>query len=185
VALYQLPFVTLNEASPETFDRLAAAYPNLIFFKDSSGRDLIAASPQDKGEVFLVRGGEGDYTRWLKISGGSYDGFLLSVTNVFAPELSAIVASLETGDLPAAKDLSDRVTKALFDTIAVVRSLPCGNAFTNANKAMDHFFAFGPGAVDREGPMLKGGMTIPREMLEATKEVLQSCRLLPTRGYLE
>ncbi len=107
------------------------------------------------------------------------------MTNVFAPELSAIVASLETGDLPAAKDLSDRVTKALFDTIAVVRSLPCGNAFTNANKAMDHFFAFGPGAVDREGPMLKGGMTIPREMLEATKEVLQSCRLLPTRGYLE
>jgi dihydrodipicolinate synthase/N-acetylneuraminate lyase len=185
VALYQLPFVTLNEASPETFARLAAVYPNLIFFKDSSGRDLIAASPQDKGGVFLVRGGEGDYTRWLKISGGSYDGFLLSVTNVFAPELSAMIASLEAKDLPAARELSDRVTKALFDTIAVVRSLPSGNAYTNANKAMDHFFAFGPGAVDREGPRLRGGGVIPREMLEATQEILQGCRFLPARGYLE
>jgi hypothetical protein len=59
-ALYQLPQVTENEASPETFARLVATYPNLIFFKESSGQDRIALSSADKGGVYLVRGAEGD-----------------------------------------------------------------------------------------------------------------------------
>ncbi len=185
IALYQLPFVTRNEVSPETFERLVRLYPNLIFFKDSSGRDLIAASDVYKGDVFLVRGGEGDYIKWLKIAGGIYDGFLLSVTNSFARELAELESSLGKSDRQTAEDISRRITKALFDTIGLVKSLPCGNPFTNSNKVIDHFYAFGPAAAAKEGPMLKGGVRIPREAIEAAGEVLKKCQLMPARGYLE
>ncbi len=184
-ALYQLPTVTRNEVSPETFERLARRYPHLIFFKDSSGRDLIPLSDVDKGDVFLVRGGEGDYIRWLKIAGGVYDGFLLSVTNSFSAELAALVSALEDGDRQTAGDISERITKALFNTIGLVKALPCGNVFTNANKAIDHFYAFGPGASGKEGPMLKGGVRIPGEVIAATADILADCRLMPSKGYLE
>lgn len=185
VALYQLPFVTENELAPATFERLVQRYPNIIFFKDSSGRDLIAASPVDKGDVFLVRGGEGDYIKWLKKAGGPYDGFLLSVTNSFSPELASMIAALEAGDRQVAQDISERITKVIFATIPLVRSLPCGNAFTNANKAIDHYYAFGPKAAEKEGPVLKGGIRIPREIIVATGEALNTSRLMPAKGYCE
>ena len=185
IALYQLPFRTQNEVAPETFERLVRRYSNLIFFKDSSGRDLIPASSVDKGEVFLVRGGEGDYIKWLELAGGIYDGFLLSVTNSFALELTAMITALEIEDRQTAGDISERITKALFGTIRIVKTLSRDNAFTNANKAIDHFYAFGPRASDREGPMLKGGTRIPREMLQATAEVLAQNKLMPVKGYCE
>jgi len=184
-ALYQLPLVTRNEASPEIFERLVRRYPNLIFFKDSSGRDLISLSKIDKGEVFLVRGGEGDYMQWLKLAGGVYDGFLLSATNSFSAELIDLIFALRSGDRQTAGSLSERVAKALFGAIRAVKTLACGNPFTNANKAIDHFYAFGRAASGKECPMLKGGLRIPRQILEATAEVLISTGLMPSKGYYE
>jgi dihydrodipicolinate synthase/N-acetylneuraminate lyase len=185
VALYQLPYMTDNEVAPETFEKLAHKYANLIFFKDSSGRDLIAVSTVDKGGVFLVRGAEGDYIRWLKDSGGPYDGFLLSVANSFSPELSLLIELLEAGDRVRAGEISERITKTLFKTISLVKSLPYGNPFTNANKAVDHFFAFGPRALKKEGPILKTGIRIPGDVLAATGDILKTYSLMPEKGYMD
>jgi 4-hydroxy-tetrahydrodipicolinate synthase len=185
IALYQLPYITENEVAPETFEKFVKRYPHLIFFKDSSGRDLIALSKVDKTGVFLVRGGEGDYIKWLKDAGGPYDGFLLSVTNVFSPALSSMIKYLENGDLQNARDLSEKVSKALFKVIGCVRQLPYGNPFTNANKAIDHFFAFGPAAAAKEGPLLKTGVRLPKEVLVETGAMLDAFGLMPGKGYLE
>ena len=94
VAIYQLPQVTQNEMSPELVAELARQFPNFILFKDTSGADRVALSGQKLENVFLVRGAEGDYVRWLKIVKGPYDGFLLSSANCFARELHQI-----TGDV--------------------------------------------------------------------------------------
>jgi dihydrodipicolinate synthase/N-acetylneuraminate lyase len=185
IALYQLPFMTDNEAAPETFAELAHKYSNLIFFKDSSGRDLIALSAVDKGGVFLVRGAEGDYIRWLKDADGPYDGFLLSVANSFSPELSVLIEFLETGDRIRAGEISERITKTLFKTISLVKTLPYGNPFTNANKAIDHFFAYGPSARKKEGPILKTGTRLPPDVLAATGDILQTYSFMPEKGYLD
>jgi dihydrodipicolinate synthase/N-acetylneuraminate lyase len=184
-ALYQLPQVTENEAAPETFARLAEKYSNLILFKDSSGDDRIASSSVDKGGVFLVRGAEGDYARWLREAGGPYDGFLLSTANAFPRELRSVIENLEKGAFSAAAETSERLSAVIGKIFAIVQPLPQGNAFTNANKAIDHFLAFGPDAVNRLGPLLHAGVRLPREMLWATRETLASHGFLPERGYWE
>ncbi len=184
-ALYQLPQVTENEAAPETFARLAERYSNLIFFKDSSGNDSIASSSVDKGGVFLVRGAEGDYARWLREDGGPYDGFLLSTANSFPKELRSVIDNLERGDFKAAGETSGRISGVIEKIFSIVQSLPHGNAFTNANKAIDHFLAHGPNAVSCPGPLLHAGVRLPQEILSATGEALNSQGFLPERGYYE
>jgi dihydrodipicolinate synthase/N-acetylneuraminate lyase len=184
-ALYQLPQVTENEVLPETFGRLLEKYFNLIFFKDSSGQDGIATSSVDKGGVFLVRGAEGDYAKWLREAGGPYAGFLLSTANCFARELSTLIDNLEKGDQKKAEEISARLTAAITEVFALVQPLPCGNAFTNANKAIDHFFAFGPRADTKEGPMLHAKVRIPGDILAATGMMLQRLQLMPASGYME
>lgn len=184
-ALYQLPQVVQNEASPETFSALAAEYPNLILFKDSSGQDGVAKSAVDKGGVFLVRGAEGDYAQWLKKTGGPYDGFLLSTCNCFPFELSDMIAKIESGDLEGAKEISLRLTGAVREVFALVQTLPCGNAFTNANKAMDHFFAFGPAAKSKQAPLLHCGIRITADIISRTGGVLEKYNLMPAKGYTE
>ena len=184
-ALYQLPQVTENEAAPEVFSRLTEKYSNLIFFKDSSGNDRIASSSVDKGGVFLVRGAEGDYARWLREAGGPYDGFLLSTANSFPRELRSVVENLEKGDFKAAGETSGRLSTVIGKVFAIVQPLPHGNAFTNANKAIDHFLAYGPNAASHPGPLLHAGVRLPREILSATGEVLDNQGLLPEKGYWE
>ncbi len=184
-ALYQLPQVTGNEVAPETFAGLARRYANLIFFKDSSGQDRIARSGADGGGIFMVRGAEGDYVDWLKIAAGPYDGFLLSTANVFARELKALIAGLERGDRAAAAAISRRLTAAINEIFALVRTLPYGNPFTNANKACDHFFAFGTAAERRPPPLLRSGVRLPGGVMAATQDILRRYLLLPEKGYLE
>jgi len=184
-ALYQLPQVTQNEVSPETFGRLLGKYFNLIFFKDSSGQDRIATSAIDKGGIFLVRGAEGDYAKWLRDAGGPYAGFLLSTANCFARELSTLIDNLERGGQKKAEEISERLTAAITEVFALVQLLPCGNAFTNANKAIDHFFAFGPRADTKEGPMLHAKVRIPGDVIAATGIILNRRQLMPIKGYLD
>ena len=183
-ALYQLPQLTQNEAAPETFARLAQTYSNLIFFKDSSGNDRIASSSVDKGGVFLVRGAEGDYARWLKEAGGPYDGFLLSLANCFPRELRSVIENLEKGDSQAAGEISGQLSAVLGKIFTIVKFLTHGNAFTNANKAIDHFLAYGPNAASRPGPLLHAGVRLPQEILTATGKALDSQGFLPKKGYL-
>ena len=185
MALYQLPLMTENELAPETFKKLADRYPNLIFFKDSSGGDRIALTGMEGTGIFLFRGAEGNYAQWLKEGGGCYDGLLLSTANCFAPEFTQIIGSLEKKDFETARDISERLTQTLHGAFALVGDIPCGNAFTNANKAFDHFFAYGPKAQGKEGPMLRGGIRISDEIIAAVGDLLRRYQLMPEKGYLE
>ena len=184
-ALYQLPQVTQNEMSPETVADLAARYPNIILFKDTSGADRVANSGQDFGGVFLVRGAEGGYANWLKSGGGSYDGFLLSTANCFGRELHQVIEWLKAGRRDEAKHLSDRLSAVVKEVFALVTGLPDGNVFANANKAMDHFFAHGPQAAAVTPPRLHAGSRLPVEIIRQTGAALERHGFLPPRGYLE
>ena len=184
-ALYQLPQVTENEVEPSTFARLAGKYPNLIFFKDTSGNDRVALSTMDKGGVFLTRGAEGGYADWLKGAHGPYDGFLLSTANCFPAHLASVIEDVEEGRLRAARETSNRVGEAFRQVFDLVQPTPYGNAFTNANKAMDHYFAFGPSARKKEGPMLHAGARLPEGIISDTGDILARLDLMPSKGYLE
>jgi len=183
VALYQLPQVTQNEMSPELLADLARRYPNFILFKDTSGADRVALSGVELGGVFLVRGAEGDYVRWLKAGGGPYDGFLLSTANGFGAQLQQVIQLLETGQGSAALALAGRLTGAVEEVFALVADLPHGNAFANANKAMDHFFAHGKQAAQVEPPRLHAGGRLPVDVIRRTGEALERYGFLPERGY--
>ncbi len=183
-ALYQLPQVTENEISPALFAELAAAYPNLLFLKDTSGEDHVPEVDCGESGVFLVRGAEGAYATWLRESGGPYDGLLLSTANCFAPQLAGMIQDLEAGDHASAEATSARLTAAVTAAFDLVEGLPDGNAFANANKAMDHWMAHGPGATTVAPPRLYAGSRLPEAVIVAVGEILEAHGLLPARGYL-
>jgi dihydrodipicolinate synthase/N-acetylneuraminate lyase len=183
-ALYQLPQVTHNEMSPETVATLAAQFPNFFLFKDTSGGDRVAGSGLDFGGVVLVRGAEGGYARWSRGGGGPYDGFLLSTANVFAPQLHSLLELLARGRSAEAAELAQRVEAVVQQTFALVTDLPAGNAFTNANKVLDHVMAHGSAARDRELPMLYSGVRLPAEYVEQAAAFLRAAGLFPDAGYL-
>ena len=183
-ALYQLPQVTGNEVSPETFTDFIENYPNLIFFKDTSGADRIATLCNDTGGVFLVRGAEGDYARWLKGAGGSYDGFLLSTANCFPSFLSTIIELIDNGDVEKARLLSDTINQTMDKVFALIHSVAEGNMFTNSNKAIDHYMAYGPSASKKQGPMLHAGVRLPESIIAETGKILTHFDLMPQEGYL-
>ena len=185
LALYQLPQVTGNEMSPETVRELAARHPGFFLFKDTSGRDRVAESKLDFEGVFLVRGAEGDYARWLKTAGGPYDGFLLSTANVFARELDTVLGLLEQGRRGEAELLASRLSRVVQGCFEMVAGFPAGNAFTNANKVLDHLMAYGEAGVRREPPLLFGGVRLPSAFVESAAALLRQNDLMPATGYLE
>jgi dihydrodipicolinate synthase/N-acetylneuraminate lyase len=184
-ALYQLPQMTRNEMSPETVAELAGEFSNFIFFKDSSGADRVALSGQDLDGVFTTRGGEGDYEKWLKSSGGPYSGFLLGSSNCFAPELAQVIRDLDLGRTEAARELSVRVTAVVREVAKFVRGRTGGNSFAQANKAIDHYFAHGPCAARLAPPRLHDRTTVPADIVAATGGLLTKWKLMPQRGYLQ
>ena len=183
-ALYQLPQVTQNEMSPDTVARLAARYPNFMLFKDTSGKDRVASSGADLGGVFLVRGAEGGYAEWIKLGGGPYDGFLLSTANALGSHLAAVRRALESGDKDAAARLSSKLSSLIEEMFKLVGPLPFGNAFANANKAMDHCMAFGADALKVPGPRTHSGNVIPDEVIRRTHELLTVAGFASHQGYL-
>jgi dihydrodipicolinate synthase/N-acetylneuraminate lyase len=185
IALYQLPQVTKNTMNPELVAGLAEKFSNFILFKDTSGEDEVALSEENLGGVFMVRGAEHDYARWLREAGGLYDGFLLSTANCFGKELHQIILESKSRRLDAARQLSYRVSNAVRGIFAAVQSVPQGNAFANANKAADHFFALGPSATYTLPPRLHAGERLPVEVLRAVSDVLVRHSFMPARGYLE
>ncbi len=183
-ALYQLPQVTGNEIAPQTVAALAARHANLLMVKDTSGDDRVADSGL-AAELFLVRGAEGGYSRHLKIGGGRYDGFLLSTANGFGPTLAEMIQHLRAGRQGEADALSARLQAAVDAVFAAAAPLPFGNAFTNANKAIDHFMAHGPGARTVNPPRLHSGQRLPVELIHTTAAALDQHGLMPTHGYLQ
>ncbi len=183
-ALYQLPQVTQNEIAPETLSDLAMRFENFVLFKDSSGSDRAVLSGQPLGGVFTMRGGEGDYARWLNTAGGSYDGFLLGSANCFAAELAEIIGHISARRLAPARQLSDSVTAVVGEVSAMVAGLPDGNPFANANKAIDHFYAWGPRAASQAPPRLHAGSSLPAALVRAAGDSLSRHGLLPAKGYL-
>ncbi len=185
LALYQLPQVTGYELTPLQVSNLALEYSNFVFFIDSSGRDTVASHQPPPEDVFLLRGSEGNYSRWLSISGGPYHGLLLSSANCFARELASIMENLKKGRIEEARGMSARITLLMIDLFEVVAGMTVGNPFANANKATDHFMAFGPKAESTEPPQLTGGAVMPREIVRLTGDILERHGFLPQKGYLE
>lgn len=183
-AIYQLPQITENEISLAVFKDLAARYPNFLLFKDTSGKDHVPEADRGTSGVFLVRGAEGAYAHWLEESGGCYQGLLLSTANCFAPELGHMIALLEAGETAAAGSLSQQISTVVAAAFDAVSDIKVGNAFANANKALDHFKAYGPGALHYTAPNLNAGMRLPAEVLEAVGEALARGGLMPSTGYL-
>lgn len=182
-ALYQLPQVTQNEMSPEVVGELAGHYPNFYLFKDTSGTDRVALSGVDLLGVYLVRGAEGEYHRWLRASGGAYDGFLLSTANGFAPQLAEVV-ELSSSRPDEAQRLAQRVQRAVERCFQIVDGHPAANPFTNANKLVDQVMALGDQALTSPPPYLSTGDQLPLEFVAQAWEALQQQQLLPAHRYL-
>ncbi len=184
-ALYQLPQVTENEMSPRTVRAMADEFPNFYLLKDTSGKDRIAMSDEDLGNVVLVRGAEGDYAKWLKSQGGPYDGFLLSTANCFADRFSAMIHAMDANQPGEAEAVIAPVERVVASVFALVEDLADGNPFANANKAIDHFMAFGDEADAQAAPRLHAGASLPKAILDATGRLLKEHDLLPTVGYMQ
>lgn len=182
-ALYQLPQVTGNEFDPQTLQKLSRIHENLFLVKDSSGHDRVLTSGLDFGGLFFVRGAEGDYAKWYGEGAVGYDGFLLSTANCFPRELSILVDPSASGSLR--REVSDEITSLINETFNAVQIVGEGNLFTNANKAVDHFNAHGPGALGLAGPRLHGGAVISAEVLAQVGKILERHGRLAAEGYLE
>jgi dihydrodipicolinate synthase/N-acetylneuraminate lyase len=192
IALYQLPQITENEISAAVFQDLASRYPNLLLLKDTSGQDHVPLAIRDadqgpgwvRGDVFLVRGAEGDYAQWLREAGGPYDGLLLSTANCFANQLGEVIARLDRHDIAGAKALSRSLTAVINAAFAAVADVEVGNAFTNANKALDHVMAHGSGAADVPPPVLHAGVRLPHAVIEQAVRILTEAGMMPDHGYV-
>ena len=158
-ALYQLPQITENKISPETVAALVSSYPHLYLMKDTSGKDSVVTSGLNFDGLFFVRGGaEGDYAKWYK---------------------PAACRLEETASV------SNKVSKVMTRLLHAASALPFGNAFTNTNKAIDHFFAYEPHAEISAKIRTRSSAFLPRALLEETRTVLRNFQLMPTKGYLE
>lgn len=184
-ALYQLPQITLNEIEPETVENLAGHYPNFYLFKDTGGSDRTALSGRNFGNVFLVRGAEGEYERWPRMGGGPYDGFLLSSANTFGAELKEMLEDLRAGQKSAAQEKAAAVSGIIGPVFAGLEKLEGGNVFANANKCMDHILAWGENWRSRPMPMRHCGKAIPEEYVQLAWKVMKQAGKAPGKGYAD
>jgi len=132
--------------------------------------------------LFLVRGAEGGYFKWLKSNKGVYDGFLLSTANCFGDILAEILKS--GGDANKQSFLSSKLSELAKTVFDICSELPYGNVFTNANKAVDHFMAYGKDAYTRKPPMLYSENRIPVEIIQKVGSILSEYGLMPEKGYM-
>ncbi len=184
-ALYQLPQVTGNEMGPDLLVQLAERHPHFVAYKDTSGGDRFALAPDRPADVVLLRGADGDYVRWLKQTGGPYDGLLIGSANCFPEEIHRILRDAQRGRLEEARRRTDRLLSTVETVMRLTCPLPVGNRFSNPNKAIDHYRAFGARAAEVKPPTVHGGARLPQDAIARTGEILRRAELLPAKGYLE
>lgn len=184
IAIYQLPQITENEMTPDTVAALVAQYPNVYLMKDTSGADRVVLAKPDLANLFLVRGAEGEYARWIKSNGGYYNGFLLSTANSFASELGTMIQALTLGEIARADELSRRVSLVVGKLFEAAATLTFGNPFANANKAFDHHFAWGHRASDQPAPMTHSGNRLPDDLVALAGTLLADNGFVVGEGYM-
>ncbi|NDW04545.1 dihydrodipicolinate synthase family protein [Jiella pacifica] len=170
IAVYQLPQVTGCVLAPQTLAKLSRS-PRVTMFKDSSGADAVADSGLDFGTVWMVRGAEGGYAEALKPV-GPYDGWLLSTGNAVAPHLREILRLRDAGHAAAAGELSDRLSIAIAAAFEAAQGEPGANAFSNANRAMDHIQAHGSAWREQPLPRKVDGNVLSLEVVEKVERVI-------------
>lgn len=180
IAVYQLPQVTHCSIEPETM-RALVANPRITMFKDTSGKDAVALSGFT-GPI-MVRGAEGDYVDMLQPA-GLYQGWLLSTGNAFGSQLRRMLDLLEAGRREEAQAVSRVLSVVVSEMFAAAAKLPFGNPFSNANRAVDHLWAYGAGWDKAPAPLTISGNELPRELLEAAADLTGRFPALPERGYL-
>lgn len=182
IAVYQLPQVTGCALAPQTLAELSRS-SRVTMFKDSSGADAVAQSRLDFGNVWMVRGAEGGYAEALKPV-GPYDGWLLSTSNAVAPHLRNILRLREAGDDAAARELSGRLSTAITAAFAAAQSEPGANAFSNANRAMDHIRAYGSAWRRQPLPRKVDGNVLSVEVVERVEVAVVDFLDSSVSGYM-
>jgi hypothetical protein len=95
-----------------------------------------------------------------------------------------MINDLSEGRVNSANTMSERLTATVTAVFKLVSPFPDGNAFANANKAIDHFFAYGSKAAVVPAPRLHAGSYLPIEMIVETGKILERYDLMPSKGYL-
>jgi 4-hydroxy-tetrahydrodipicolinate synthase len=181
IAVYQLPQVTQCTIDRETIEELAIN-KRVTMFKDTSGTDSVAQKGPISG-VLLVRGAEGSYVESLAPF-GAYDGWLLSSGNVFGPALRRILNLHANAATERARQLSSIVTLMVEALFEAASDVPFGNAFSNANRAVDHLLAMGSSWRDSPLPLTVGGNALPRELISAAEDIIGNLPGITPYGYL-
>jgi 4-hydroxy-tetrahydrodipicolinate synthase len=181
IAVYQLPQVTQCTIDRETMEELAIN-KRVTMFKDTSGTDTIAQKGPMSG-VLLVRGAEGSYLESLAPF-GPYDGWLLSSGNVFGPALRRILDLHASAATERARQLSSIVTLMVEALFEAASDVPFGNAFSNANRAVDHLLATGSSWRDSPLPLTVNGNALPRELISAAEDIIGHLPGITAYGYL-
>ena len=109
---------------------------------------------------------------------------MLGSANCFAEELNEIIGNVSAGNPDAAEELSEKITGVVDEVFKFAVDIPAGNPFTNTNKALDHFFAYGPGAADVTPPRIHSGGILPAEIIKIAGGALRDSDLMPSKGYL-
>lgn len=183
-ALYQLPQVTENRMEPETVEALSEKYPSFYMLKDTSGEDTLASAGLDYQGVWFVRGAEGGYADHLKSAGGNYDGYLLSTANCFAKELREIIWMCDNNRHGEARALAQRVSSVVDHAFGLVEGLSFGNPFSNANRAIDHIYAYGNDTKIMPPPMTHSGRHLPEEVVLGVRQALAEEGFNTEIGYV-
>lgn len=163
-AFYQLPQVTGVTVQPEVILDLADKYPNLIFAKDSGGGDELSLSRLLKDRLMLMRGAEGDPSEFIGGEDPVYDGLLLSTANCF-PQVYADMLQGKKRDFAPYGEIIDKVFSAASKD-------PVSNAFSDANRAMEHVLYYGKSSLNVPLPVGIGGKRLRRELVELAEEVM-------------
>lgn len=183
IIAYQLPQVTKNRIAPKTLANLAGS-GRISMFKDSSGEDGVATDGSNYASVALLRGAEGRYLDLLAPS-GPYHGWLLSTGNALARGLRAILAAHRCGDEQEARRLSSLLESAVDSVFSAAARERGANAFSNANRALDHLRAYGPNWRHAPLPSKVDGSSLSPGLLAEVERIMAPTPWSSGGGYLE
>jgi hypothetical protein len=95
-----------------------------------------------------------------------------------------MIENVHRGNQTEADAFSRKLTTLCEEVFDLAGRIGYGNAFTNANKAMDHFFAHGPEAPKVAPPLLYSGKRLQIKFVAAAGAALKRHGLMPESGYL-